>query len=63
MLHAYKIAIVPTIVYAVALWGIGLVGGYVVAFHPVLGPPSRAAACGALNESRSRCKFRSRLPG
>jgi MATE family multidrug resistance protein len=43
VLRAYKIAIVPTIVYAVVLWGVGLVGGYVVAFHAVLGPPRGAA--------------------
>lgn len=43
VLRAYKIAVVPTVVYAVALWGFGLVGGYVVAFHPVLGPPRGAA--------------------
>lgn len=43
VLRAYKIAVVPTVVYAVALWGLGLVGGYVVAFHGVLGPPRGAA--------------------
>src|SRR5215510_1758757 len=39
VLRAYKIAVVPTVIYAVALWGLGLVGGYVVAFHAVLGGP------------------------
>ncbi len=31
-LRAYKIATVPVIIYASALWGVGLGGGYVVAF-------------------------------
>ena len=39
VLRAYKIAVVPTVIYAVALWGLGLIGGYVVAFHAVLGGP------------------------
>jgi multidrug resistance protein, MATE family len=39
VLRAYKIAVVPTVIYAVALWGLGLVGGYLVAFHAVLGGP------------------------
>lgn len=32
-LRAYKIAILPTILYAVSLWGIGLFGGYAIAFN------------------------------
>ncbi len=43
VLRAYKIAIVPTVIYGVALWGLGLVGGYFVAFYPVLGAPRGAA--------------------
>ncbi len=43
VLRAYKIAVVPTVIYAVVLWGLGLVGGYVVAFHAVLGGPRGAA--------------------
>lgn len=43
VLRAYKIAIAPTAIHVVALWGVGLVGGYVVAFHPVLGGPRGAA--------------------
>jgi MATE family multidrug resistance protein len=39
VLRAYKIAVVPTVIYAVALWGLGLIGGYVIAFHAVLGEP------------------------
>jgi MATE family multidrug resistance protein len=41
-LRAYKIAVVPTVIYGGALWGLGLVGGYFVAFHPVLGEPRGA---------------------
>ena len=36
VLRAYKIAIVPTLMYAVALWGVGLSGGYLLGFN-VLG--------------------------
>jgi MATE family multidrug resistance protein len=42
VLRAYKVTIVPTVIYAVALWGLGLVGGYAVAFHSVLGGPRGA---------------------
>ncbi|KVM05000.1 MATE family efflux transporter [Burkholderia ubonensis] len=31
-LRAYKVAAVPTIIYAVALWGVGLGGGYLLGF-------------------------------
>jgi MATE family multidrug resistance protein len=34
VLRAYRIATVPLLVYIVALWGIGLAGGYLVAFDP-----------------------------
>ncbi|VVE87370.1 MATE family efflux transporter [Pandoraea bronchicola] len=32
VLRAWKVAIVPTIIYAVSLWGVGLGGGYVLGF-------------------------------
>lgn len=32
VLRAYKIALVPTLIYAVSLWGIGLGGGYALGF-------------------------------
>ncbi|WP_034196430.1 MATE family efflux transporter, partial [Burkholderia cenocepacia] len=32
VLRAYKVAVVPTVIYAVALWGVGLSGGYVLGF-------------------------------
>lgn len=34
ILRAYKVAIVPTLMYAIALWGIGLGGGYVLGLDP-----------------------------
>jgi MATE family multidrug resistance protein len=39
VLRAHKRAVAPTVVYALALWGVGLVGGYQVAFRGVWGPP------------------------
>ena len=39
VLRAHKRAIAPTVVYALTLWGVGLVGGYHVAFRGVGGPP------------------------
>jgi len=32
ILRAYKIALVPTVIYALSLWGVGLGGGYVLGF-------------------------------
>ncbi len=32
ILRAYKIALVPTLIYALSLWGVGLGGGYVLGF-------------------------------
>jgi MATE family multidrug resistance protein len=34
VLRAYKVAVIPTVMYAVALWGIGLGGGYVLGLDP-----------------------------
>jgi MATE family multidrug resistance protein len=39
VLRAYKLAIAPTVIHAAALWGVGVVGGYLVAFGGVWGPP------------------------
>ena len=39
VLRAHKRAVAPTVVYALALWGVGLVGGYHVAFRGLGGPP------------------------
>ncbi len=32
VLRAYRIVVVPTVIYAVALWGVGLGGGYLLGF-------------------------------
>jgi MATE family multidrug resistance protein len=32
ILRAYKVTLVPTVIYALALWGIGLGGGYLLGF-------------------------------
>ncbi len=37
ILRAYKHAVAPMVVYTVSLWGIGLVGGWWIAFHPAFG--------------------------
>ena len=39
VLRAYKLAIAPTVIHAAALWGLGVAGGYLVAFGGVWGPP------------------------
>eukprot|EP01038_Epipyxis_sp_PR26KG_P002713 gene2713-3855_t len=39
VLRAYKVAMVPTIMYAVALWGVGLGGGYLLGFDVLGGTP------------------------
>ncbi|CAG4903916.1 MATE family efflux transporter [Paraburkholderia saeva] len=33
VLRAYRVAVVPTVIYAVALWGVGLGGGYLLGFN------------------------------
>jgi multidrug resistance protein, MATE family len=39
VLRAYKLAIAPTVIHAAALWGLGVAGGYLVAFGSVWGAP------------------------
>lgn len=47
VLRAYKVAVVPTVIYAVALWGVGLGGGYVLGLNPFgLSPPRLQGAAG-----------------
>jgi len=47
VLRAYKVAVVPTLIYAVALWGIGLGGGYALGFDLFgLTPPVLRGAAG-----------------
>lgn len=40
ILRAYKIAVIPTLIYAGSLWGIGLGGGYVLGFGMIEGLPA-----------------------
>ncbi|GIZ51994.1 MATE family efflux transporter [Noviherbaspirillum aridicola] len=55
VLRAYKIAVIPTVMYAVALWGIGLGGGYLLGLDPLgISPqPLRGAAGFWLGNSAS----------
>ncbi|MDY7580051.1 MATE family efflux transporter [Herbaspirillum sp. RTI4] len=47
ILRAYKVALVPTLIYALALWGIGLGGGYLLGLDPYhLSPPMWQGAAG-----------------
>lgn len=47
VLRAYKIAVVPTVMYAVALWGVGLGGGYILGLNPFgWSPPALRGAAG-----------------
>jgi MATE family multidrug resistance protein len=47
VLRAYKVAVVPTLIYAVALWGIGLGGGYILGLDPYgIAPPVLQGAAG-----------------
>ena len=39
VLRAHKVVIPPTVIYAVALWGVGVFGGYHLAFRGMGGPP------------------------
>jgi MATE family multidrug resistance protein len=47
VLRAYKVAVVPTVIYAVALWGVGLAGGYLMGLDPLgIAPPAVQGAAG-----------------
>lgn len=47
VLRAYQVAIVPTVIYAVALWGVGLGGGYLLGLNPFgFSPPWLHGATG-----------------
>ena len=39
VLRAHKIVLPPTVIYALTLWGVGVFGGYQLAFRGVAGPP------------------------
>ncbi len=46
-LRAYRISTVPMLIYAFAIWGVGLGGGYLVAFNTTgLSPPALQGAIG-----------------
>ncbi len=52
ILRAYHLTVAPMLIYAASLWGVGLVGGYIVAFNlggltpqAVQGAPGFWAAC------------------
>jgi len=38
VLRAYKLAVAPTVIHALSLWGVGVLGGYVLAFRGIGGP-------------------------
>ena len=47
VLRAYKVAVVPTVIYAVALWGVGLSGGYLMGLDPLgIAPAALQGAAG-----------------
>ncbi|MFZ1180769.1 MAG: MATE family efflux transporter [Herbaspirillum sp.] len=47
VLRAYQVAIVPTVIYAMALWGVGLGGGYLLGLNPFgFSPPWLHGATG-----------------
>lgn len=47
ILRAYKVTVIPTLIYALALWGVGLGGGYWLGFNvPGWVPPAWSAARG-----------------
>jgi MATE family multidrug resistance protein len=47
VLRAYKVAVIPTVIYAVALWGVGLGGGYLLGLDPLgISPPALHGAAG-----------------
>lgn len=47
VLRAYKVVVIPTILYAVSLWGIGLGGGYILGLNPWgISPPAVQGAAG-----------------
>lgn len=39
-LRSWRVAVLPALSYAVGLWGVGLSGGYALAFHPPAGWPA-----------------------
>ena len=63
VLRAHRIATVPLVVYVVAIWVIGLGGGYVVGVRPRRRPGLAARRPGLLVDGDARRRTRRRLPG
>lgn len=70
VMRAYRVATIPMVVYAVALWGVGLGGGYVVAFNltghtpaSLLGAPGfwAASVTGLVLSGVAMCGFMARV--
>ncbi|MBC7955435.1 MAG: MATE family efflux transporter [Cytophagales bacterium] len=66
VMRAYRVATVPMVIYAVALWGVGLGGGYVLAFNltgltpaSLLGAPGfwAASVTGLVLSGVALCSF------
>jgi MATE family multidrug resistance protein len=66
VLRAYRIATVPLLVYVVAIWGVGMAGGYAVAFNSTGLSPERlqgaqgfwaAATAGLVVAAASLCGY------
>jgi MATE family multidrug resistance protein len=54
VLRAWRIATAPMVIYVVALWGVGIGGGYVLAFDALgLTPPALRGAVGFWTASTS----------
>ena len=63
VLRAYRIATVPLLVYVVALWGVGLGGGYLAAFDPAgISPAWMHGARGFWSMATARPHGRRRRP-
>lgn len=44
LLRSWRITIAPMVLYPVMLWGIGVTGGYLLAYHGLLGWPAQTGA-------------------
>lgn len=44
LLRSWRITIAPMVLYPVMLWGIGVAGGYLLAYHGLLGWPAQSGA-------------------
>jgi MATE family multidrug resistance protein len=40
MLRCYRVTVAPLVAYCVLLWGVGVLGGYQLAYHGVGGRPA-----------------------